>query len=119
LGAVFDRNCHLWQQDKFTKLRRPETQPLLTPQGRREGGGESSQQADSDPFSPENQSIKNAELSAKRVVKYTIWFLMFAVLLGTVLGTVLVSMPLQKSVHAPGTSPPPPPQYFVSPRMWG
>jgi hypothetical protein len=70
------------------------------------GGESSSHHAATDPSDLEIQTKENVELSAKRVVKYTIWFLMSAVLLGTILGTVLVGMPLQRSVHAPGEASP-------------
>lgn len=83
------------------KLRRQEAQPLLTPQDRREHGDENSSQQASTQLN-ELESRENAEMAAKRVVKWTVWFLMALILIGTVLGTFLVSMPLQKSVHAPG-----------------
>lgn len=35
-------------------------------------------------------------------MKWTIWLLLGAVLIGTVLGTVLVSLPMEDSAHAPG-----------------
>ena len=84
------------------KLCRQETQPLLTTQERREHGGEDSSQQASTQLN-ELESRESVEVAAKRVVKWTVWFLMALILIGTVLGTFLVSMPLQKSVHAPGS----------------
>ena len=40
--------------------------------------------------------------NAQRLVKWTIWLLLGAVLIGTVLGTLLVSLPMEDSAHAPG-----------------
>ena len=40
--------------------------------------------------------------AGQAVIKWTIWLLLGAILVGTILGTVLVSVPLQRSAHAPG-----------------
>lgn len=89
--------------DNYTKHLQ-EQEPLLGTSERGPLASSSSLTAAEEGASQEDTKDPNSgkNVSAQNVVKWAIWLLLGAVLVGTVLGTVLVSIPLQRSAHAPG-----------------
>lgn len=89
-------------------LRSADREPLLE---RQQGDNEASSSAQPAEPVPRRQlpaqseeDAENAlfELRAHKVVTWTVWFLLAAVLIGTVIGVVLVSLSMQKGDGPPG-----------------
>ena len=80
-------------------MSRPETQPLLSgDQPQAEQAAPSSRQMPADPAALERE--QSYEVGAQRVITWTLWLLLAAVIIGTIIGVVLVSVPMQRG-HAP------------------
>ena len=89
--------------DSFAFRASAQQQPLLG--GSRNEPAECSSSRPKEALSEDEQRQQQYNANAQRLVKWTIWILLGAVLLGTILGTVLVSIPLQNAADPPGKMP--------------
>ena len=92
------RSC----QSALMHYRTDEHQPLLGPS--HAPGQEASSSRTGQQGTPDEERQLHFNRNAQKLVKWTIWLLLGAVLIGTILGVVLVSIPMQNSTDPPGPS---------------